>query len=191
MINLRPIHDQDRDQVYRWRTLPEVANYMYSDHAISQEEHRLWFDQMQADSSCIYQIIEVDEVGVGVVYITGIDRKNLRCSWGFYLASSAVRGRGVGSFVEYSILRIVFDELGLNKLCCEVFDFNKAVIQMHESFGFKKEGTFRQHVQKSGEFHDIVALALLVAEWQENRSAIERRLRAKQILPDNYGLCRS
>lgn len=187
MINLRPIQDQDCDKIYRWRTLPEVADYMYSDHAIAEDEHRNWFNRVQTDSSCLYQVIELDGKGVGVVYITGIDRKNLRCTWGFYLASPAVRGRGVGSFVEYSVLRYVFDELGLNKLCCEVFASNEAVIRMHESFGFKREGTFRQHIFKNGKFHKVIALAMLAEDWKGNRPSIEQRLRGKGILPNTDG----
>ena len=122
-----------------------------------------------------------------MVSITGIDRENQRCSWAFYLASPAVRGRGVGSFVEYSVLRHVFDDLGLNKLCCEVFAFNEGVIRMHESFGFEREAIYRQHIFKKGKFHDVVALATLAEDWARNRQAIERRLRDKGILADIDG----
>jgi UDP-4-amino-4,6-dideoxy-N-acetyl-beta-L-altrosamine N-acetyltransferase len=157
---------------------------MYSDHAISEEEHRTWFERVRHDPACHYQIIELDGEGVGVVYLTDIDPKNRRCFWGFYLASPAVRGRGVGSFVEYSVLRYVFDEVQLNKLCCEVFASNEGVIRMHESFGFHREGFYRQHVYKNNVFHDVVALAMLTDEWRGNRSPIEQRLHAKGILGD-------
>ena len=185
MIKLRAFQEQDCDQVFRWRTLPEVADYMYSDHAITEVEHRAWFERVRTDPTCRYQIIELDGDGVGVVSITGIDRKNLRCTWAFYLASPAVRGRGVGSFVEYSVLKCVFDDLGLNKLCCEVFAFNEKVTQMHESFGFKREGHYRQHIFKNGKFHDVVALAMLAEDWKSAKDAIERRLREKGILADS------
>jgi UDP-4-amino-4,6-dideoxy-N-acetyl-beta-L-altrosamine N-acetyltransferase len=187
MIRLRPIRDSDCDTIHGWRTLPEVADFMYTDHEITLDEHRRWFCRIRTDSSCIYQIIELDGEGVGVVYITGIDRKNRRCSWGFYLASPAVRGRGVGSFVEYSVLEHVFSTLGLNKLCCEVFTSNKAVIRMHESFGFRREGVYRQHIFKQGEFHEVVALAILAEEWKEKRGSIEQRLLEKGILDGTTG----
>ncbi len=182
MIRLRPLREADCDTIHGWRTLPEVADYMYSDHEITLDEHRRWFQSIRSDPSCIYQIIELDGDGVGVVYITGIDQKNRRCSWGFYLASPAVRGRGVGSFVEYSVLEHVFSELGLNKLCCEVFTSNPAVIKMHESFGFQHEGLYRRHIFKKGSFHDVVALAILAEDWREQRGRIAERLRAKGIL---------
>ncbi len=187
MIHLRPIGDDDCENIYRWRTLPEVADFMYTDRAITFDEHRDWFEGIKKDASCWYQIIELDGKGAGVASVTGIDRKNHRCSWAFYLASPAVRGRGVGSFVEYSVLRFVFEDLRLNKLCCEVFTFNEAVIRMHESFGFNREGTYQQHIYKNGKFHDVVALAMLAEGWEANRQSIEQRLRDKGILADTAG----
>lgn len=183
MIALRAMAPMDKEMVRQWRNLPEVSRYMYTGHEISAEEHERWFQGVLAAPHCRYWIITCDGEDVGVANITAIDPRHRRCYWAFYLASPSVRGKGVGSFVEYWMLRHVFDDLNLNKLCCEVLSFNEAVINMHKSFGFREEGLFREHVVKEGQAVDVVCLAMLQREWQAAKPGIEERLRAKGLLP--------
>lgn len=181
--SLRPLERDDADRILDWRNREEVSRWMYTDHKITPEEHAGWIERVLADESYRYWIMQVDSTPVGLVGLYDIDLRNRRCVWAFYIAEDAARGKGVGSFVEYEILRIVFDELGLNKLCCEVILGNEPVKGMHESFGFKLEGIFRQHYGKSSELVDIYCLAMLHEEWLEQRPVIEERLRTKGILP--------
>ena len=182
MIHLRDVQPEDKDKIREWRNLPEVARYMYTDHCITPEEHERWFQRIINDASCRYWIIVCDGIDVGLANIYNLDRRNQRCYWAFYVAAPNVRGKGVGSFVEYSVLHYVFDELGLNKLCCEVLDFNETVVNMHKSFGFQQEGLYREHIIKGGRPFDVVALAMLRKEWESQKPEIEERLRKKGVL---------
>jgi UDP-4-amino-4,6-dideoxy-N-acetyl-beta-L-altrosamine N-acetyltransferase len=172
---LRKVRLEDKDQLLRWRNLPEVAQYMYTDHLITSEEHERWFHRMLQDPTCQYWIIASDGQDVGVAYLYNISLQHSRCYWGFYLASPSARGKGVGSFVECFILRHVFEELKLSKLCCEVLASNPAVIKMHQSFGFKQEGFFREHIIKQAIPEDVVSLATLRREWETLKPKSERR----------------
>jgi len=167
--------------VLRWRNLPEVAKYMYTDHVITPEEHEKWFQRILKDPTCRYWIIVCDGRDVGLANIYNLDRQNRRCYWAFYIVSPNVRGKGVGSFVECTILHHVFDELQLNKLCCEVLAFNETVTNMHKGFGFKQEGLFREHIVKGEQSMDIVCLAMVRQEWESVKPEIESRLRQKGI----------
>lgn len=182
MIELRDIRPEDQDMILEWRNRPAVARYMYTDHRITVEEHERWFERIRHDPTCRYWIIVCDGVDVGLVNIYNIDQTNRRCYWAFYVADPDVRGRGVGSFVEYSVLHYVFDEVGLNKLCCEVLASNQAVVDMHRSFGFQQEGLYREHIVKEGQPCDVAALAMLRNEWESLRPTLEERLRRKGLL---------
>jgi len=182
MVELRDVRETDRTMLREWRNLPEVAAYMYSDHQITAEEHNAWFDRAMADPARRYWIIVCDGEDVGLANLIDIDHKNARCSWAFYISSPSVRGKGVGSVVEYLILRYVFDDLKLNKLCCEVLAFNEAVVGLHQRFGFKQEGLFREHIIKSDGKHDVVCLGMLRDEWLGLKPGIEARLREKGLL---------
>ena len=179
---LREVRPDDREKIYRWRNSPDVAKYMYTDHHISEEEHNRWFDAILNDRNRKYWVIVHDKKDIGLVNLYDIDQNNKRCFWAFYITSQNVRGKGVGSFVEYHILKYVFEDLEYNKLCCEVLSSNQAVVDMHKSFGFQEEGLFRQHRLKNGQFMDVVSLAMLKSEWDGKKTQIEEKLKAKGIL---------
>lgn len=182
MITLRDITPADKEMVREWRNLPEIRKYMYTDHVITPEEHEVWFQRILHDPTCRYWVIACDGQDVGVASLYAIDNTNRRCYWAFYVASSNLGGKGVGTFAEYSVLKYVFDHLHLNKLCCEVLDFNRAVVRMHKSFGFVEEGVFRKHVIKNGEMHDVFCLAILKDEWETVKPALTEKLRANGLL---------
>jgi len=179
---LREVRPDDREKIYRWRNSPDVAKYMYTDHHISEEEHNRWFDAILNDQSRKYWIIVYDKEEVGLVNIYDIDDHNKRCCYASYIISQNLRGKGIGTLSEYYILRYFFEALGFNKVCAEVFVFNKAGINVHKSLGFQEEGLFRQHRFKNGQFMDVVSLAMLKSEWDEKKPQIEKKLHAKGIL---------
>jgi len=183
MILLREVKPSDKNMLRTWRNLPGVNRYLYNDHEISTEEHNRWFQGVFTDPSRRYWIISCDEEDVGVAYLYNIDLKNQRCYWAFYLASPNTRGKGIGSFVEYSILKHVFDDMKLQKLCAEVLAFNEPVTNMHKGFGFVEEGRFRKHIYKGGQFDDIICVAMLKEDWETKRPEIEERLRRKGLIP--------
>jgi len=182
MITLRDVKPEDKDMLRHWRNKPEVSKYLYNDHHISQEEHDKWFRGIAVDSTRRYWIIACDDQDVGVVYLYNLDNKNKRCYWAFYVADPDTRGKGIGSFVEYSILKHVFDDLEMEKLCAEVLAFNEPVTNMHKSFGFVQEGYFRKHIRKSNRQEDVVCVAMLKDDWELRKSEIENRLRKKALI---------
>lgn len=184
-VALRRVEPADSARLLAWRNAPEVAAYMYSDHHISQAEHDRWFAAAMDADDRKYWIIEMDGAPVGLANLARIDRAARRCEWAYYLGEASTRGRGVGSQVEYIVLRHVFEDLGLNKLWCEVLVENEAVWKLHESFGFVREALFRDHVFKAGRFQDVVGLGMLKADWDAAKPKIEARLRDKGQDPDS------
>ena len=175
-LALRPMVADDRDLVRGWRNAPHVARYMYTDQAISPEAHAQWFERALADPARRYWIIVADGVDVGLANLYDIQPAHRRCFWAFYIGAAEIRGKGIGSFVEYAVLTTVFDRLGLNKLCCEVLADNEPVWQMHQKYGFTIEGRYRQHVSKGGAFHDVVALAMLAEDWARLKPVLRQKL---------------
>jgi UDP-4-amino-4,6-dideoxy-N-acetyl-beta-L-altrosamine N-acetyltransferase len=178
-VSLRPLEAPDSERLLRWRNSPEVAAYMYTDHQIRPDEHARWFSAIAGDARRAYWIIEMDGDPVGLANLYDIDRSNGRCAWAYYLAEPQVRGKGVGSFVEYAMIEKVFGELGLHKLWCEVLASNEAVWKLHEGFGFRQEARLRDHVVKNGAREDVLGLGLLASDWAERRAGARERLVAK------------
>ena len=100
-VVLRPLGAQDRDRLLAWRNQPEIARWMYSDHAISAAEHARWFEGAMADPRRRYWVIEADGLPVGLANLYDLAPEHGRTSWAYYLADPSTRGQGIGAFVEY------------------------------------------------------------------------------------------
>lgn len=183
-VSLRLLEPADSPRLLAWRNSPEVAAYMYTDHRISQAEHDRWFAAVRAAEDRRYWIILMEGAPVGLANLARIDPAARRCEWAYYLGEASTRGRGLGSRIEYIVLRHVFETLGLNKLCCEVLLDNEGVWKLHETFGFLREALFREHVFKAGRFQDVVGLGMLRSDWRAARPRIEARLRERGVDPD-------
>jgi UDP-4-amino-4,6-dideoxy-N-acetyl-beta-L-altrosamine N-acetyltransferase len=169
-IQLISLNESHLEKVRGWRNSEEVSKYMYTSDQITAEQQKNWFDKIQQDPSQRYWIIHYDGRDLGLASIYALKPTFKTCYWAFYLGDTSVRGAGIGAKVEYNILKTVFDEMGLNKLLCEVFVFNDAVIKMHEKFGFRRESYFREHIFKDGQFQDVIGLAMLKREWDNLKS---------------------
>ena len=147
-VALRPLTLDDRDRVLTWRNSPEVSEYMYSDDIIAPEAHARWLDAALDDPRRRYWIIEMDGAPVGLANLYDIDPISRRASWAFYLGEASTRGKSIGAVVELQVLDIVFGEMGLGKLWCEVLDMNTGVVRLHQKFGFRQEALLRRHIFK-------------------------------------------
>jgi UDP-4-amino-4,6-dideoxy-N-acetyl-beta-L-altrosamine N-acetyltransferase len=176
-VTLRPPRPEDRDRLLAWRNSPEVAAYMYADHAISAEEHARWFAGLGDDPRRDYRVIEIDGAPAGLANFYDIDRIQGRAAWAFYLAAPSARGRGAGGYVEFLMIERAFGEFGLRKLWCEVLTSNEAVWKLHLKFGFQQEALLRAHVLKAGQSQDVIGLGLLAEDWAMARPAMAERLR--------------
>lgn len=172
-IALRAMALRDVVRVREWRNLPEIAAYMYSDHEISEDEHARWFGNAVSDPTRRYWIIELEGEPVGLANLYDISTDHRRAYWAIYLASPAVRGKGVGSIAERFVTRHAFQDLDLEKLCCEVLATNTAALKMYKRYGFQVDGTLRRHVIKSGERVDVVTMSLLRDEWESGRRSLD------------------
>lgn len=164
-INLIDIKEEDLELIRNWRNSTEISQYMYTNDFISKEQQEKWFIKIQTDVSQKVWIIEYGGKKLGVAYLYNIKPAFKTTYWGFYLGDLSVRGAGIGSKVEFNMMQFVFETLGYNKLLCEVFVSNDSVIKMHEKFGFRREGYFREHILKDEKYLDVVSLALLKSEW--------------------------
>ncbi len=65
-----------------------------------------------------------------------------------------------------TLLHYGFNELHLNKIFAAAFTNNPGSWRIMEKIGMKHEGTFKQHVVKSGEPMDITYYGILLDEYK-------------------------
>lgn len=160
-VRLRPMVEADQAQVMEWRSNPELGRFMYTDLQGSTLTSQLsWFRGVSQRSDSEYWIIEFEDTPVGVANLADKRTEHARTDWAFYLGSTNVRGKGVGSKVELAVIHYVFVHLRLKKLACQVLSSNPSVVQLHQKFGFEVEGVLKRHFLRHDEWHDVVLLAL-------------------------------
>lgn len=172
--HLRTIATEELPLMLTWRNAPSVRENMYTSDEISLAEHLQWWDRISIRADQQYFMYERKGQPLGIVAFNAIDQRNHNSFWAFYAAPDAPKG--MGSNMEFLALDHAFSKLKLHKLNCEVLAFNKPVIRLHEKFGFKVEGIFRDQYKKNDEFVDIYRLGILPEEWDSKRSDTLRKL---------------
>ena len=166
MITFLPIGQNDLELIRTWRNQDEIRNNMYTNHIISPEEHLAWYKRISANPSVRYWIFSADGIKkTGLVHLYNIDLRNRQAFWGLYFGDMGMKGKGIGSKVEFALIDYVFFDLNLNKLNCEVLSFNKPAIRFYKKFGFAEEGYFKQHIFRDNRYYDVVKLAILKDDW--------------------------
>jgi UDP-4-amino-4,6-dideoxy-N-acetyl-beta-L-altrosamine N-acetyltransferase len=170
--NLRLLGAEDLEIVLAWRNSERIRANMYTDHLITLAEHRAWFERSKKQTTSVYLIFEVQNRSVGLVYFTGIDMKNGRSYWGFYLGEENLP-HGCGTALGVIGIAYAFTQLNIRKLCGEAFAFNGPSIRFHKKLGFVEEGRFMKHVLKRGIYEDVVSFALFQEDWENNRQVLD------------------
>lgn len=166
--------EKDLEMVLSWRNEPTVRQNMYTSHEISYSEHLCWWERESINSASVLLIAEISEQPVGVVTFTNVKNDYHSATWAFYSANTSVRG--VGTHMETAALDYAFTILGLNRLECEVLDFNYGVVNFHRKFGFELEGIKRKAFRRNDSYHDIYCLSILKKDWEYSQSSVYKKL---------------
>lgn len=175
-MNFIDILDASSDVQSRVRNIRNDVNvrrFMYSAHEISESEHSKWLDSLRHNpNQKVYVVMDHIEV-YGVVSLSEINRVHRTADWAFYL-DPAMQGKGVGSVIEFRLLDLAFGDVGLEKLNCEVLEFNESVVRLHKKFGFSIEGVRRKNIIKDEDRVDVVLMGITKEEWSAQRSKMSK-----------------
>lgn len=80
------------------------------------------------------------------------------------------RGRGFGTEATQLMIRYAFEELDLNRVELEVYEFNSVARHVYTSCGFVTEGRRRQALLLDGIYYDAIVKSILKDEWLEAKT---------------------
>jgi RimJ/RimL family protein N-acetyltransferase len=163
-IVLRPLRQDDLDEIYAWRNDLEVTRHL-GRVAMTRDEVQAWFDDLApANGDRAYAVI-AGELFVGYALLSGADPVNRKCEAGIILGSRAHWGRGIGKVVASRLATVAFEEIGMHRILAVASSRNPASIACFQAAGFREEGRLRDANLRDGEFIDLVLLSLLRTEW--------------------------
>jgi UDP-4-amino-4,6-dideoxy-N-acetyl-beta-L-altrosamine N-acetyltransferase len=177
LIDLRDLHEDDDDHLFRWRREPEVDRWMAGLPPDDARIHKQWCESFRCDPmERRGWIITVDAEPCGFLALTGLSGVHRRAEWGWFIGDPRARGRGAGRAAQALGLDRAFYDLGLEKVWSEVLADNEIALKAQAGAGFRREGYLRRHVFKASGFKDVVLLAILKEEWAARREAVRQDL---------------
>ena len=162
-LRFAKIRHEDLELILRWRTRPDIAQFMVTDVEPDMEQQRRWLERIGSDPTARHWTIRWHDRPIGVINLAEIDLRHMRCSAGYYIGDLDLRQ--LGAIVPPYLYNHVFRDLGLNKIYGEVIASNSAALRMHALHGWRQVGTLREHILKHGRFVDMVVIELLASDW--------------------------
>jgi RimJ/RimL family protein N-acetyltransferase len=177
MVELEPFTKDDIPALIGWIGSPEFLlqwggpafNYPLDEGQIRSQ---IALTVGQEPGMLAYKALDTEtEEVVGHIQLVAIDRENRSARIARVLVGpSQLRGRGIGTQMVRSLLRIGFEELGLHRIELGVFDFNKGAIACYEKAGFQREGLLRDNRRLGDGYWSSCVMSILEHEWRALRS---------------------
>ena len=160
-------------KIREWRNQPFVKNMMYSQHHITEKEHRKYITSILEDKNRGLFVFYLDNIPFGVFQYKIYPEGNYAMG-GNYLVNQEYQYMGYGAIQLYFIDIIVFNYLCCHKAYSEVLDVNKKLIAMNKQLNVPLEGVLRQHRLVNGKYHDVFCYGLLKTEWEQKLKKLEK-----------------
>ena len=139
MISIRTVDLGDKARLLLWRNLPEVRQWMYSTHLITEAEHEAWFASAVADPARWYWVIEVDDRPAGMVSLARNPGESDDLTFGIYIGEPWARGIGAAEAGLGLALSYAFDVLHAASVRGEAFVQNRAATSLYARMGFETD----------------------------------------------------
>jgi len=156
------VQHEDIESIRQWRN--EQVDVLRQTHAIGREEQIEYFNnivwpEMGTDHpEKILLSIKIDGKLIGYGGLVNISWTNLRGELSFLIDTNRINNRDIyHKDMEYFIIMIKdlsFNQLSLNRIFTETFDFRNHHINLLEKNGFIIEGTLRQNIKFKDKYID-------------------------------------
>lgn len=166
---LRKLELKDTQYMLEWMHDAECENIYLTDMSSKTNEDVKQFIQNAArpGNSVHYAFIDENDEYLGTVSLKNIDKKSRTAE--FAIASrKRARGTGITQKAAIEILKIGFEQYGLNKIYLNVFSDNIRAVRFYEKMGFVCEGEFREHIISNNIKHNLKWYGMLRDEFNRN-----------------------
>jgi hypothetical protein len=171
LVGLTAVEREDLEQLRDWRNIPEFRKNFREYRELNMAMQERWFETEVINNPhvlmfSIKKLEDMELIGAcGLCYINWVHRhadlsiyigyKNLYIDKDY--APDAVR----------VLLNYAFNELNLNKVWTEIYEFDERKNELYSTFGFHKDAIFREQYFYHGRYWDSFIFSILAKEWKE------------------------
>lgn len=178
-IKLELIQKISKENLEKLRTLrnnKKISKFMINSNSITKQDHRNWLDKLTEDNSKkTFAIIENDN-SIGSFYLTEIDYLEKSCMWGWYIDND-YSGDGLGTFVAFSCINFIFNNMKLDKQTVQVIENNKRAIKLYKNLSFVLDRGDTYQISKDNFKFNIYSYSLDKKRWTEYRNELKKDIK--------------
>jgi RimJ/RimL family protein N-acetyltransferase len=177
LVRLREMRVEEAEQFLRWMNDPDMADRLSGGAMpMTLAQQREWIEKNagRQENQCQFSVETLEGRLIGSCGYHSLDWKNRRAMVGWEIGDAGMRGKGYGTDMIETLLRVCFEGLGLRKVSLCVYEFNEAR-RLYERLGFALEGTLRKERFVRGRWWDELRYGMFKTEWAARRGIrIER-----------------
>ena len=171
-VMLRPYRREDLTGIQAWMNDEETTRYLSPFFDLPHTEKSaagVLDEDMNVKQDCVRFVLAdpVTEEYWGQIGLENIDRRNGCAELGIVIANAAQRGKGIGREGIALMLRYAFETQGLRRVELTVLADNSRARLCYLKSGFVEEGVARQKIWKAGKYRDVVSMAILRDEYEQ------------------------
>ncbi len=162
-VILRAFERDDADRCYRWMNDPNIVRTLKSRYPIAFQNEVQWLERaMDPAANERHFAIERkdDRTHIGNASIHDIDWVSRTGWFGLFIGEPTAWNRGFGTDAITTLVRFAFDDMNLQKLRINVFDYNERAKHILLSHGFVQEGKLQRDFYREGAHHDLVLFSI-------------------------------
>ncbi|OAB38631.1 acetyltransferase [Paenibacillus macquariensis subsp. defensor] len=171
-IVLREYRDSDLDHIRQWVNDPEITNtlsdnFLYPHSKYETESFfRMMVEGKSSNKSFIIAVKDSLEY-IGQIDLYKIDWKNRFAHLAVVIGRKEYLGKGYGSDAIRILQKFTFEELNLNRIELEVYEYNERAYKCYLKCGFKEEGRYRNKIYNKGKYRDSICMSILRSEYEQ------------------------
>ena len=149
-LSVRYTTPQDAEHLKAWLSDPEVSTWfpMCNDAEIDDAVRR-WISFSRVRSSLTAELNGVP-CGLVTLYVQAYKKLQHQAEFGV-IVSSGMRGKGIGSFLMRSMMRLAKEQFRLELIHLQVYAENPA-IRLYKRFGFREFGRQTHWIKESDRY---------------------------------------
>ena len=155
-IVLRPITEEDTEDIIKWRNSENVMRHFIIQTPLTKEIHERWLQEKVASGQVVQFVIieKLEGKPIGSVYFRDICEKS--AEFGIFIGEESYLGKGYGNEAQHLAMDYAFNELDLKKVVLRVLSDNIGAITIYEKNGFRQILNKNETVVINGENKTIL-----------------------------------
>jgi len=172
-VALRALEESDLPRLRDWRNNEDFRKYFREYRELNLNFQQEWFRKSVVgdDKTIMFGILGVSSqelIGVcGLCYINWVHRY---ADLSLYIGKDNLYVDSAEGGYAWSTLDLLFEygfnRLNINKVWCEIYEFDVRKHELFNNYGFHQDGVLRENYFYDGKYLDGHVFSILAGEWR-------------------------